>query len=65
LGARLREVHRAPAAVGTQLLFTVHGRPTGMMRLAQPLLRRTLKHQFAGYCETLKQVLENQTRIVR
>jgi hypothetical protein len=43
-----------------------HSRPApGAMRIAQPLLRRTLKHQFAGYCETLKQVLENQTRIVR
>src|SRR5450755_1509463 len=28
------------------------------MRLAQPLLRLTLKRQFAGYCATLKQVLE-------
>jgi hypothetical protein len=29
------------------------------MRLAQPLLRVTLKRQFAGYCATLKRVLEN------
>jgi hypothetical protein len=29
-----------------------------MMRLAQPLLARTLKAQFAGYCQTLKRVLE-------
>lgn len=29
------------------------------MRLAQPLLRLTLKRQLAGYCVTLKQVLEN------
>jgi|HubBroStandDraft_2_1064218.scaffolds.fasta_scaffold580767_1 hypothetical protein len=28
------------------------------MRLAQPLLRVTLKRQFADYCATLKQVLE-------
>ncbi len=29
------------------------------MRLAQPALRLTLKRQFAGYCSTLKQLLEN------
>jgi hypothetical protein len=29
------------------------------MRVAQPLLRLTLKRQFAGYCTTLKQVLES------
>jgi hypothetical protein len=28
------------------------------MRLAEPFLRLTLKRQFAGYCATLKQVLE-------
>jgi hypothetical protein len=29
------------------------------MRLAQPLIRLTLKRQFAGYFATLKQVLES------
>jgi hypothetical protein len=29
------------------------------MRLAQPLLRVVLRRQFAGYCATLKQVLEH------
>jgi hypothetical protein len=29
------------------------------MRLAQPLIRLTLKRQFAGYCATLKHVLES------
>ena len=39
--------------------FAAHGQPTGPMRIAQPLLRHTLKRQFAGYCATLKQVLED------
>jgi hypothetical protein len=38
--------------------FRVFGQPTGLMRVAQPLLRRTLKRQFTGYCTTLKDVLE-------
>lgn len=44
---------------GTQLRFRVHGQPTGPMRIAQPLLRRTLKRQFASDCERLKQMLES------
>lgn len=43
---------------GTQLRFRVHGQPTGPMRIAQPLLRRSLKRQFARDCATLKRVLE-------
>jgi hypothetical protein len=31
------------------------------MRVAQPLLRLTLKRQFAGYCAKLKQILENSS----
>jgi hypothetical protein len=50
LGTRLR----------TRLIFAAHGRPTGPMRLAQPLLRRSLRRQFAGYCATLKHLLENE-----
>jgi hypothetical protein len=38
--------------------FTVHGQPTGAMRLAQPLLKRALRRQFAAHCATLKRVLE-------
>ena len=44
---------------GTQIRFRVHGQPTGAMRIAQPLLRRSLKRQFARDCATLKHVLEN------
>jgi uncharacterized protein YndB with AHSA1/START domain len=47
-----------PIARGPRLRFRVCGQPRGAMRLAQPLLRRTLKGQFAGHCATLKQVLE-------
>src|SRR5450755_4643022 len=98
LGARVREVHRAPGGkqlaslvevseyepdrvfglrmlegplpiharitlepteLGTRVQLDAHGQPSGPMRLAQPLLRLTLKRQFACYCATLKQVLEN------
>ena len=45
--------------VGTRLQLDAHGQPRGLMRLVQPVLRITLKRQFADYCTTLKQVLEN------
>ena len=48
-----------PNEQGTRVQFTAHGQPRGAMRLAQPVLRVTLKRQFAGYCTTLKEVLEN------
>ena len=48
-----------PTEVGTRLQLDAHGQPSGLMRLAQPVLRLTLKRQFAGYCTALKQVLEN------
>jgi uncharacterized protein YndB with AHSA1/START domain len=47
-----------PGGHGTTLRFRVHGRPSGLMRLAQPLLARTLRAQFAHHCTTLKAVLE-------
>jgi uncharacterized protein YndB with AHSA1/START domain len=43
---------------GTLVRFRAHGQPTGAMRIAQPLLRRTLRKQFAEDCATLKRVLE-------
>jgi uncharacterized protein YndB with AHSA1/START domain len=45
--------------LGPRVQLDAHGQPSGPMRLAQPLIRLTLKRQFAGYCATLKQVLEN------
>lgn len=47
-----------PTDGGTRIHFACHGEAHGPMRVAQPLLRRTLKRQFAGYCTTLKVVLE-------
>jgi len=48
-----------PMELGTQVLLAAHGRPSGAMRLAQPLLRLSLKRRFAGYCATLKRVFED------
>jgi len=47
-----------PSDLGTRVRFAAYGQPTGALRLAQPLLRVTLRRQFAGYCATLKRVLE-------
>jgi uncharacterized protein YndB with AHSA1/START domain len=47
-----------PADSGTLMGFRAYGQLTGPMRLAQPLLQRVLKRQFAGQCATLKQLLE-------
>jgi uncharacterized protein YndB with AHSA1/START domain len=43
---------------GTRVRFRAYGQPTGAMRLAQPMLRRTLRKQFGEHCATLKRVLE-------
>jgi hypothetical protein len=45
-----------PLGLGTRLREV--NRPPGGRQLA-PLGRLTLERQFAGYCATLKQVLEN------
>jgi len=47
-----------PTEAGTRFQFDARGQARGAMRLAEPFLRLTLKRQFAGYCATLKQVLE-------
>lgn len=49
-----------PADGGTLFRFRAHGRLTGVMRLAQPLLQVTLRRQFAGQCAELKRVLEGE-----
>jgi uncharacterized protein YndB with AHSA1/START domain len=43
---------------GTLLSFRAFGQPTGAMRLAQPVLRRAIRRQFAEHCANLKRVLE-------
>ena len=47
-----------PTERGTCLRFRAHGRLTGPMRLAEPLLGRMLRRQFTEQCATLKRVLE-------
>ena len=49
-----------PSDGGTLTRFRAFGRLTGVMRLAQPLLQRVLRRQFARQCETLKRLLETQ-----
>jgi uncharacterized protein YndB with AHSA1/START domain len=46
---------------GTWFCFRVYGQPTGMMRVAQPILRFVLKRNLSEYSETLKRVLETAT----
>jgi uncharacterized protein YndB with AHSA1/START domain len=48
----------APNDAGTVLRFRSFGQPTGALRLAQPVLRRAMRRQFAEHCENLKRVLE-------
>jgi uncharacterized protein YndB with AHSA1/START domain len=45
-------------ATGTLVRFAAHGHLGGAMRLAQPLLQRIIKREFAANCATLKRVLE-------
>jgi uncharacterized protein YndB with AHSA1/START domain len=47
-----------PTERGTLMRFRAFGQPTGFMLAAQPLVRRSLKRQFARHCETLREVLE-------
>lgn len=48
------------AGAGTRMTFHCSGRPSGMMRLASPLLARTIKRQFAEHCANLKRVMESR-----
>ena len=43
---------------GTRMSFNVYGKPGGPLRFVKPLMQWALKRQFAGYCATLKRVLE-------
>ena len=47
-----------PADGGTRMRFRAHGKLSGPGRLAEPLLARMLRKQFAQHVATLKQVLE-------
>lgn len=48
----------APAVLGTLLRFIGQAEPGGVMRLASPLLGRTLQTHLDRHCRTLKDVLE-------
>lgn len=54
-----RSHHRRAHRARHSLWFRVYGQPTGVMRVAEPVLRPMMKRSFAGYCATLKRVLEN------
>ena len=43
---------------GTRVHFTAEGELTGLMKLLEPLARRGLARQFAGYHENLRRHLE-------
>jgi uncharacterized protein YndB with AHSA1/START domain len=47
-----------PADAGTRIDFVAEGRISGPFRLAEPILARALRRQFAGYYERLKELLE-------
>ena len=48
----------ASAGDGTQVHFVAEGDLRGPMRLAQPLIKRLMSRQFAGYHENLRRRLE-------
>jgi hypothetical protein len=48
-----------PTERGTRFRFRVYGQPTGVSRLAEPLLRLIVKRTFQRFCTTLKSVLED------
>jgi uncharacterized protein YndB with AHSA1/START domain len=48
-----------PADGGTRMRLRAHGQLSGLMRIIEPLLARTLRKQFAQHVATLKQVLES------
>jgi uncharacterized protein YndB with AHSA1/START domain len=47
-----------PIDTGTRLRFRVYSEPTGIMRIAQPLIRAILRWQFDKHCTNLKTTLE-------
>ena len=48
-----------PQDGGTRVHFTAAGELTGAARLMQPLVRRMVARQFAGYHENLRRLLES------
>jgi len=48
---------------GTRVMLVSEGETGGLLKLADPVVARTLKKQFAADLETLKTLLENQPAI--
>jgi len=57
------ELTYSPTERGTLLRFRAHGKLSGPMRLAEPILGRMLKRQFAEQVATLKRVLEQDAAV--
>lgn len=57
------ELTYTPTDRGTLVRFRAHGKLTGAMRLAEPILGRMLKRQFAEQVATLKRVLEQDAAV--
>lgn len=51
-----------PSGDGTLMSFHCSGRPSGLLRLASPLLKRTIKRQFVEHCVNLKRTLESRSQ---
>ena len=49
-----------PVASGTRVTLTVHVQPRGLLKLLQPLLRRTLRQTLQGNLVRLQSLLEAQ-----
>lgn len=50
-----------PADTGTHFRFRVYSQPSGIMRIAQPVMGAILKWQFDRHCTNLKTVLEGRS----
>jgi uncharacterized protein YndB with AHSA1/START domain len=48
-----------PTETGTRFRFRVQWRPTGLIRIIEPVLKATLKRQFDQHCTNLKKQLES------
>jgi uncharacterized protein YndB with AHSA1/START domain len=51
-----------PVDAGTWVRFRVYTEPTGITRIAQPLIQAILRWQFDKHCTNLKTVLETSPR---
>jgi uncharacterized protein YndB with AHSA1/START domain len=47
-----------PSDAGTRFRFRVYSEPTGIARIAQPIMKAVLRRKFDEHCTNLKTVLE-------